>query len=49
LPGDLQANIVYALATPATAKQKDAAKALSNFLTSETAVPVKKKLGLDPA
>ena len=32
-----------------SAKQQDAAKALANFLTSEAAVPVKKKLGLDPA
>ena len=49
LPKELQANIVYALATPATAKQQEAAKALAKFLTSEAAVPVMKKLGLEPA
>ena len=49
LPKELQANIIYSLATPASAKQQDATKALAKFLTSETAVPVMKKLGLDPA
>ena len=49
LPKEMQANIIYSLATPATAKQHDAAKALAKFLTSGTAVPVMKKLGLDPA
>lgn len=48
LPKELQANIVYSLATPTSAREHDAAKALARFLTSETAVPVKKKLGLDP-
>jgi molybdate transport system substrate-binding protein len=49
LPKELQANIVYALATPSNAKETEAAKALAKFLTSETAVPVMKKLGLEPA
>ena len=35
--------------SPASAQHHDAAKALAKFLTSETAVPVMKKLGLDPA
>ncbi len=49
LPKELQAIIVYSLATPATAREHESAKALAKFLTSETAVPVMKKLGLDPA
>jgi molybdate transport system substrate-binding protein len=49
LPKELQANIVYALAIPTATAQQDAAKALIKFLTGETAVPVMKKLGLDPA
>jgi molybdate transport system substrate-binding protein len=49
LPKELQANIVYATATPATAKEKAGAAALVKFIKSETAVPSIKKLGLDPA
>jgi molybdate transport system substrate-binding protein len=48
LPNELQANIVYALAIPASAPHRDAAQALAKFLTSPAAVPVMKKLGLDP-
>ena len=49
LPRELQANIVYATATPANAKERDAAAALVRFLSSEPALPVIKKLGLEPA
>ena len=49
LPKELQANIVYATATPATAKEKAGAAALVKFLASEPALPVIKKLGLEPA
>jgi molybdate transport system substrate-binding protein len=49
LPKELQANIVYALAIPASARQRDAAQALAKFLTSSAAVPVMKRLGLEPA
>jgi molybdate transport system substrate-binding protein len=49
LPKELQANIVYATATPSTAKEKTGAAALLKFITSEPALPVIKKLGLDPA
>jgi molybdate transport system substrate-binding protein len=49
LPKELQANIVYATATPSTAKERDAAAALVKFLSSEPALPIIKKLGLEPA
>jgi molybdate transport system substrate-binding protein len=49
LPKELQANIVYATATPTTAKERDAAAALVRFLASEPALPIIRKLGLDPA
>jgi molybdate transport system substrate-binding protein len=49
LPQELQANIVYATATPTTAKEKAGAAALVKYLASEPTVPVIKKLGLDPA
>jgi molybdate transport system substrate-binding protein len=49
LPRELQANIVYATATPTNAKECDAATALVRFLSSEPALPVIKKLGLEPA
>ena len=48
LPKELQANIVYATATPTTAKEKTGAAALVKFIKSEAAVPAIKKLGLDP-
>jgi molybdate transport system substrate-binding protein len=49
LPKELQANIVYSTATPATAKQRDAAAALVKFLSSAPALPIIKKVGLEPA
>jgi molybdate transport system substrate-binding protein len=49
LPKELQATIVYATATPSTAKERDAAAALVKFLSSEPALPTIKKLGLEPA
>ena len=49
LPKELQANIVYATATPTSAKEKAGAAALVKFLSSEPALPVIKKVGLDPA
>jgi molybdate transport system substrate-binding protein len=48
LPQVLQANIIYATATPANAKERDAAAALVKFLRSEPALPVIKKVGLEP-
>jgi molybdate transport system substrate-binding protein len=48
LPKELQANIVYATATPASAKEKAAAAELVKFLSSEPALPVIKKVGLEP-
>jgi molybdate transport system substrate-binding protein len=49
LPKELQANIVYATATPTSAKERDAAAALVKFLSSEPALPIIRKLGLEPA
>jgi molybdate transport system substrate-binding protein len=49
LPKELQANIIYATATPTTAKERDAVAALVRFLSSEPALPIIRKLGLDPA
>jgi molybdate transport system substrate-binding protein len=49
LPKELQANIVYSTATPTTAKQRDAAAALVKFLWSAPALPIIKKVGLEPA
>jgi molybdate transport system substrate-binding protein len=49
LPKELQATIIYSTATPTTVKERDAARALVKFMASEPAVPVIKKLGLDPA
>jgi len=49
LPAELQANIVYVTATPTTAKERAAAAALVKFLSSEAALPVIKKVGLEPA
>ena len=49
LPKELQANIVYATATPANAKERQAAAALVKFLSSEPALPIIKKMGLEPA
>jgi molybdate transport system substrate-binding protein len=49
LPDDLQKIIVYAAAIPAKAKNAETAKAFVKFLTSEGAVSVFKKKGMDPA
>lgn len=53
LPKELQANIVYATATPVSAKegkeQREATTALVKFLASAPALPVIRKLGLEPA
>jgi molybdate transport system substrate-binding protein len=49
LPKELQANIIYATATPSTAKEKEAAAALVKFISSEPALPIIRKLGLEPA
>jgi molybdate transport system substrate-binding protein len=49
LPPALQTTIVYSTATPVNAKETDAATAFAKFLTSETVVPMAKKMGLDPA
>ena len=49
LPKELQVNIVYSTATPATAKEREAAAALVKFLSSAPALPVIKKVGLEPA
>jgi molybdate transport system substrate-binding protein len=49
LPKELQANIVYSTATPTSAKEKAGAAALVKFLASEPALPVIKKVGLEPA
>jgi molybdate transport system substrate-binding protein len=48
LPPDLQACIIYATATPATAKERDAAASLVKYISSEPALPVIRKLGLEP-
>jgi molybdate transport system substrate-binding protein len=48
LPNELQTKIGYATARPLTARQPEAAAALVKFLSSESAVPVMKKMGLEP-
>ena len=48
LPDELQTVLVYSLAVPATAKERNAAAALVKYLTSEAVLPVFKKLGMDP-
>jgi len=48
LPDELQTKIGYATARPLTAKQPEAAAALVKFLSSESARPVMKKMGLEP-
>jgi molybdate transport system substrate-binding protein len=48
LPNELQTVLVYSLGVPATAKERDAAAALMKYLTSESALPVLKTLGMDP-
>ncbi len=49
LPKELQADIVYSTATPVAAKEREAAGALVRFLSSEPALPIIKKVGLEPA
>jgi molybdate transport system substrate-binding protein len=49
LPNELQANIVYSTATPANAKERGAAAALVKFLSSAPALPIIRKVGLEPA
>jgi molybdate transport system substrate-binding protein len=49
LPADLQLVTVFSAGTHARAKEAEAAKALTRFLTSPAAAPVMKKKGLDPA
>jgi molybdate transport system substrate-binding protein len=48
LPSELQTVLVYVTGLPATARQQELAKALVKFLTSEAALPVFKKLGMEP-
>jgi molybdate transport system substrate-binding protein len=48
LPNELQTVLVYSTGLPATAGQPELAKALVKFLTSEAALPVFKKLGMEP-
>ena len=48
-PKELQADIVYATATPTTVRQKEPAAALVKYLSSPPNVPVIRKLGLEPA
>jgi molybdate transport system substrate-binding protein len=48
LPNELQTKIGYATARPITAKQPEAAAALVKFLSSGSALPVMKKMGLEP-
>jgi molybdate transport system substrate-binding protein len=49
LPADLNITIVYATALTSMAKQPEAAKALVQYLRQQSAVPVIKKNGMDPA
>jgi molybdate transport system substrate-binding protein len=49
LPKELQANIVYSTATPTSAKEKAGAAAFVKFISSEPALPLIKKVGLEPA
>jgi len=48
LPDELQTKIGYATARPLTGKQPAAAAALVKFMSSQAALPVMKKMGLDP-
>ena len=48
LPQELQANIVYATAMPTSVKEREAALEFIKFLRSEPALPVIKKVGLEP-
>jgi molybdate transport system substrate-binding protein len=48
LPGDLQTALIYSTGLPTTSRQPELAKTLVKFLTSEAALPVFKKLGMEP-
>ena len=48
LPNELQTKIGYATARPLTGKQPEAAAALVKFMSSAQALPVMKKMGLEP-
>ena len=48
LPSELQTKIGYATARPLTGKQPEAAAALVKFFSSDAALPVMKKMGLEP-
>jgi molybdate transport system substrate-binding protein len=48
LPDALQTKIGYATAHLTTAKQPEAASALVKFMSSEAALPVVKKMGMEP-
>jgi ABC-type molybdate transport system substrate-binding protein len=48
LPDQLQTKIGYATARPLTGKQPEAAAALVKFMSSPAALPVMKKMGLEP-
>jgi molybdate transport system substrate-binding protein len=48
LPDELQTKIGYATARLATAKEPQAAGALVKFMSSEAALPVMKKMGMEP-
>jgi molybdate transport system substrate-binding protein len=49
LPADVQLVTVFSAGTHAGARQAEAAKAWTSFLTSPAAAPVMRKMGLDPA
>jgi molybdate transport system substrate-binding protein len=49
LPGNLQRMIVYGVSVLPGTTQPEAAKAFVNFLRSETAAPIIKKKGMEPA
>jgi ABC-type molybdate transport system substrate-binding protein len=49
LPPDIQSITVFSAGTHAGAKQAEAAKAWTRFLTSPAAAPVIRKKGMEPA
>jgi molybdate transport system substrate-binding protein len=49
LPDALQTVLIYSTGLSVTGTQREAARELVKFLTSEAAIPVMKKLGQDPA
>jgi molybdate transport system substrate-binding protein len=48
IPGELQKMMVYSAVIPADAKERDAAKMLVRFLSSETAIPLIRQKGMEP-